>query len=126
MPSDLSTNLNYIHSESENTDSDHKSKKEEQIFEKQKNYIRYTFNDLKNKRYSTNTKLRIYLAIWSSFIVTYWLWKVGEILINNNDRYCLSDTVLNVLLGTATLNVLGIVAIAMYDLFNGKSEDKIQ
>lgn len=126
MPSDLSTNLNYIHSESENTDSDYKSKKEEKIFEKQKNYIRYTFNDLKNKRYSTNTKLRIFLAIWSSFIVTYWLWKVGEILIHNNDRYCLSDTVLNVLLGTATLNVLGIVAIAMYDLFNGKSEDKIQ
>lgn len=126
MPSDLSTNLNYIHSESEHTDSDYKSKKEAQIFEKQKNYIRYTFNDLKNKRYSTNTKLRIYLAIWSSFIVTYWLWKVGEILIDNNDRYCLSDTVLNVLLGTATLNILGIVAIAMYDLFNGKSEDKIQ
>ena len=72
-----------------------------------------------------NTKLRVYLSIWSSLLVTCWLWKVGEILVNNNEKYCLSDSVLNMLLGTTTLNVLGIVAIAMYDLFNGKSEDKI-
>ncbi|WP_165624220.1 hypothetical protein [Flavobacterium oreochromis] len=53
------------------------------------------------------------------------MWKVGEILVNNNEKYCLSDNVLITLLGTTTLNVLGIVAIAMYDLFNGKSEEKI-
>jgi len=53
------------------------------------------------------------------------MWKVGEILVNNNEKYCLSDNVLITLLGTTTLNVLGIVAIAMYDLFNGKSEENI-
>ncbi|THF51120.1 hypothetical protein E6C50_04905 [Flavobacterium supellecticarium] len=115
--------MNYIVSESNSTDD--KSKKEEETFKSQKNYIKYTCNALKNKRYSINTNLRIYLAIWSSLIVSCWLLKVEEILINNNN-YCLSDNVLTILLGTTTLNVLGIVAIAMYDIFNGKSEDRIK
>ncbi|WP_136402107.1 hypothetical protein [Flavobacterium supellecticarium] len=123
MSSDLKNNLNYIVSESNSTDD--KSKKEEETFKSQKNYIKYTCNALKNKRYSINTNLRIYLAIWSSLIVSCWLLKVEEILINNNN-YCLSDNVLTILLGTTTLNVLGIVAIAMYDIFNGKSEDRIK
>ena len=76
--------------------------------------------------YLFNTNLRVYLSIWASLVVSCWLWKVGEILMNNNDKYCLSESVLNMLLGTTTLNVLGIVAIAMYDVFNGKSEDKIE
>jgi hypothetical protein len=76
-------------------------------------------------RLRINTLSRSYFVFWSSILVSCWMWKVGEILINNNDKYCLSDDVLMTLLGTTTLNVLGIVAIAMYDLFNGKSEDKI-
>lgn len=76
-------------------------------------------------RLISNTNARRFFVYWSAFFVSYWMWKVGEILVNNNDKYCLSDDVLMTLLGTTTLNVLGIVAIAMYDLFNGKSEDKI-
>ena len=76
-------------------------------------------------RLISNTNARRFFVYWSAFFVSCWMWKVGEILVNNNDRYCLSDEVLMTLLGTTTLNVLGIVAIAMYDLFNGKSEEKI-
>lgn len=76
-------------------------------------------------RLRQNTLSRRYFVLWSSFLVSCWMWKVGEILVNNNDKYCLSDNVLITLLGTTTLNVLGIVAIAMHDLFNGKSEESI-
>lgn len=76
-------------------------------------------------RLVSNTNARRFFVYWSAIFVSCWMWKVGEILVNNNNKYCLSDNVLITLLGTTTLNVLGIVAIAMYDLFNGKSEDKI-
>lgn len=76
-------------------------------------------------RLRQNTLSRRYFVLWSSFLVSCWMWKVGEILVNNNDKYCLSENVLMMLLGTTTLNVLGIVAIAMHDLFNGKSEENI-
>ncbi|EKT3975133.1 hypothetical protein ACKUCE_11870 [Flavobacterium psychrophilum] len=76
-------------------------------------------------RLRQNTLSRRYFVLWSSFLVSCWMWKVGEILVNNNDKYCLSENVLITLLGTTTLNVLGIVAIAMHDLFNGKSEENI-
>tara|TARA_R110002033_G_scaffold158287_1_gene194422 strand:+ start:1762 stop:2121 length:360 start_codon:yes stop_codon:yes gene_type:complete len=79
----------------------------------------------KNKRYILNTNLRIYLAIWASLIVSTWMYKVGEILVNNNDLYCLSENVLITLLTTTTIQVIAIVAIAMKDLFNKKSEEKI-
>lgn len=85
-----------------------------------------TVNSVLIDRLRQNTFARKYFVFWSSFLVSCWLWKVGEILVNNNEKYCLSDNVLMMLLGTTTLNVLGIVAIAMHDLFNGKSEEKIQ
>lgn len=119
MPSDLSNYLNYIGSESRNSDSNDTSEKEEEIFEKQKNYVRFTFDDLKKTCFITY-RLRIYLVIWSSLTATYWIWKVGEILVNNNDYHCLSDTVLNVLLGTSTLIVIGIATLVMYNVFNEK------
>ena len=124
MSLDLSSSLGYINSEIPNFDE--KSKKEAEVFRKKKSYPQKTLEDLKGKRYLFNTNLRVYLSIWASLVVSCWLWKVGEILMNNNDKYCLSDSVLNMLLGTTTLNVLGIVAIAMYDVFNGKSEDNIE
>ena len=124
MSLDLSSSLGYINSEIPNFDE--KSKKEAEVFRKKKSYPQKTLEDLKGKRCLFNTNLRVYLSIWASLVVSCWLWKVGEILMNNNDKYCLSESVLNMLLGTTTLNVLGIVAIAMYDVFNGKSEDKIE
>jgi hypothetical protein len=80
----------------------------------------------KSKRYIQNTKLRMYLAVWAAILVSSWMFKVGEIVVNNNDRYCLSENVLITLLTTTTIEVLGVIAIVMKDLFNTKSEDKIK
>ena len=104
MSLDLSSSLGYINSEIPNFDE--KSKKEAEVFRKKKSYPQKTLEDLKGKRYLFNTNLRVYLSIWASLVVSCWLWKVGEILMNNNDKYCLSESVLNMLLGTTTLNVL--------------------
>lgn len=41
---------------------------------------------------------------------------------NNNDIYCLSDSVMIALLCTTTIEVIAIILIAMRDLFNGNSE----
>lgn len=78
----------------------------------------------KVNRFVTNTRLRYCLAIWASLLVSAWLWKVGE-LVMNSKQYELSDGVIIALLSTTTVNVLGIIAIAMKDLFNGVSEQGI-
>lgn len=78
----------------------------------------------KVNRFITNTRLRYYLVIWTSLLVSCWLWKVGE-LVGNSKEYALSDGVLVALLTTTTVNVLGIIAIVMKDLFNGGSEQGI-
>ncbi|MDH4474102.1 MAG: hypothetical protein QE487_15950 [Fluviicola sp.] len=78
----------------------------------------------KVNRFVTNTRLRYYLAIWASLLISCWLWKVGE-LVMNSKKHELSDGVLIALLTTTTANVLGIIAIVMKDLFNGGSEQGI-
>ncbi|GGG15271.1 hypothetical protein GCM10011344_14840 [Dokdonia pacifica] len=80
----------------------------------------------KARRYRFNTALRIVLAFWSILLVSTWMWKVGEILVNNNEYYHLSDNVLITLLTTTTIEVIAIVLIAMRDLFGGKSEENIK
>ena len=80
----------------------------------------------KSKRYILNTRLRMYLALWAAALVSSWMYKVGEIVVNNNEKYCLSDSVLITLLTTTTIEVIGIIAIVMKDLFNTKSEEKIK
>lgn len=86
-------------------------------------YKEVTDKILKQKRYALNTNLRKYLVGWSSLIVGVWLWKVGEILVNNSAFYHLNDSVLITLLTTTTIEVIGIILIVMYDIFNGRSED---
>ncbi|MDN3494190.1 hypothetical protein [Winogradskyella bathintestinalis] len=124
MSTNLEDFLAFIEPEPAETDT--RSEKETEQFNKNTDYSKTTYKSLKNKRYRSNTNLRIYLAIWATLIVSAWLWKVGEILVNNNEKYCLSESVLNTLLTTTTIEVLGIVAIAMYDLFNGKSEESLK
>lgn len=71
-------------------------------------------------RYTSNTKDRKWLAIWSAIVVSFWLAFVLVILINNDSCIHLSDSVLDVLLGTTTLNVLGLTFIVLKGHFNSK------
>jgi hypothetical protein len=74
---------------------------------------------LESDRYSSDTKDRKWLAIWTAVIVTLWLSTVLGILIFNEQKLiCLSDTVLVALLGTTTLNVLGLSFIVLKGHFN--------
>lgn len=103
--------------------SDDRAMEEARLFSDKKNYAVKTTEELKARRYSMNTHLRTILSGWAALLTGCWLWKVGEILVHNSERYHLSDAVLITLLGTTTLNVIGIITIVMTDLFNGKSED---
>ncbi len=73
---------------------------------------------LKEARYASDTNDRKWLAQWSATIVSVWLFFVFIILLKNSSSIHLSDTVLNVLLGTTTLNVLGLSFIVLRGHFN--------
>lgn len=69
---------------------------------------------LESERYSSDTKDRKWLAIWTAAMVSFWLLAVLFVLIFNDlFLICLSDTVLVTLLGTTTLNVLGLSFIVL-------------
>ena len=104
------------------TASSNESKKEEKAFDSKEDYRKETKEVLKDNRFKLNTTLRIFLGGWAALIVTSWLIFVGVILVWNTSTYKLSDDVLKYLLTTTTIEVLGIIVIAMSDLFNGKSE----
>lgn len=121
---DLLKNLNKINVvPQEVSEIDKKSISEEKIFDSDKNYVKTTLEDLKAGRFKSNTQLRKYLVFWSCLLISIWMWKVGEILVNNHQKYCLSDTVLITLLTTTTANVIGIMLIVLKDLFNGNKEE---
>ncbi|HEX7412919.1 MAG TPA: hypothetical protein VF411_02655 [Bacteroidia bacterium] len=79
---------------------------------------------LEAKRYSSDTYDRKWLAIWTACIVSLWLWGVMCILKHNTNRYELSDNVLVALLGTTTLNVLGLSFIVLRGHFNSSIKKK--
>ncbi|MDI9365050.1 MAG: hypothetical protein QM541_08875 [Flavobacterium sp.] len=64
-------------------------------------------------RYGSDTKDRKWLAIWTAITVSIWLLAVLSMLITNNKFLHLSDSVLISLLGTTTLNVLGLSFIVL-------------
>lgn len=78
---------------------------------------------LKNKRYRTNTILRILFSIVYTWLLFIWLNKVIHILTHNNlCGYKLSDNVLIALLVTSTANVIGMVVIVLKNLFPEKGK----
>ncbi|QEE50337.1 hypothetical protein FUA48_12340 [Flavobacterium alkalisoli] len=81
------------------------------------------FEASKKNRFDTNTTLRKQMSYWAAVIVSLWLGFVAVVLLYNNTRLCFSDGVLNTLITTTTINVIGIILICFRDLFNGKSED---
>lgn len=72
-------------------------------------------------RYKANTKLREWLAKWAVTIVTIWLFLVLAILSLNDGR--ISDSVMIALLGTTTLNVLGLTYIVLKGYFGSEEKD---
>ncbi|WP_109831389.1 hypothetical protein [Reichenbachiella versicolor] len=79
---------------------------------------------LESKRYESDTKDRKWLAIWTATIVSLWLLCVILILVKNeSSKLDLSDTVLVTLLGTTTLNVLGLPYIVLKGHFASSSRD---
>lgn len=74
---------------------------------------------LEAERYSSDTKDRKWLAIWTTRVVLGWLVAVMIVLIlNKKCEINLSDNVLITLLGTTTLNVLGLSFIVLKGHFN--------
>ena len=74
--------------------------------------------EAKLNRYNQDTQHRNNLSIWAGTVVSVWLVSVLLILVGNNLNFKLSDSVLITLLGTTTLNVLGLMVIVLNDLFN--------
>lgn len=77
------------------------------------------FFGAKEDRFKKDTTLRIHLAKYFSIVIALWLLAVVLILVGNNFRYRLSDTVLVTLLTTTTIQILGMMIIILWDLFPG-------
>lgn len=75
---------------------------------------------LKADRYKSDTNDRKWLAEWATGVVSVWLAFVLLILIINRNLG-LSDAVIMILLGTTTLNVLGLSFIVLRGHFESKS-----
>ena len=78
---------------------------------------------LRNDRYEEDTVHRRNLSSWAAIIVSVWLFAVILILTRNTSEYQLSDPVMIALLGTTTLNVLGMMVIVLKGLFFEENKD---
>ncbi|MDR2004872.1 MAG: hypothetical protein LBQ74_17765 [Prevotella sp.] len=77
--------------------------------------------DLFKKRYLQDTAERKLLSHWVIGVVSIWLLLVVAILcLNRLLDFKLSDTVLCMLLGTTTINILGLAYIVLKGLFDSK------
>jgi hypothetical protein len=90
--------------------------------EKESESLEQQSKRLKNERYSQDTGNRGLLIAWGAATVTIWLIAVFILLFLNKKSVFLSDSVLITLLGTTTVNVLGLMYIVLRDLFNGTRE----
>lgn len=100
------SNKNYIHQKDLDIDSDELK-------------VQRKLKELEADRYNSDTKDRKWLAVWTAIVVSVWLLIVLLILIFNRILCVyLSDRVLITLLGTTTLNVLGLSFIVLRGHFN--------
>lgn len=77
------------------------------------------FGTAELRRYEESTDLRAILAKVFTVIIALWLLSVILILVGNNSKYYLTENVLITLLTTTTIQVLGMMAIILWDLFPG-------
>ena len=82
--------------------------------------------DLKKQeaeRYAQDTKERKYLSHWVVRLVSWWLPSVLFVItLNKLLRFDIDNVVLCTLLGTTTINILGLAFIILKGLFNVESE----
>jgi hypothetical protein len=79
--------------------------------------------ELENQRYLSDTKDRKWLAEWTAWTVSIWLLLVMCILMYNDKHWHLTPGVLITLLGTTTLNVLGLSFIVLRGHFQSYKDD---
>lgn len=73
-------------------------------------------------RYIDDSKKRKELSIWACWLVSIYLVLIFVVLMFNSFLFKLSDVVLSVLLGTTTLNVLGLMYIVLHGFFDSKEK----
>ncbi|KOS07017.1 hypothetical protein AM493_13980 [Flavobacterium akiainvivens] len=91
--------------------------------ERQEQSLEHKQREAELDRYLQDTTHRRSLVTWAATVVSFWLICVIFILTRNTLQYKLSDTIMVALLGTTTINVLGLMIIVLNDLFKGKKED---
>ena len=74
-------------------------------------------SELRSERFKNDTYWRCKFSWWVIIVDSVWLLAILLILIFNFNYFCLSDTVLVILLGTTTINVLGLAVIVLKGLF---------
>ncbi len=82
------------------------------------------FEQLTNNRFRQDTQVRLKLTHWAMNVVSVYLLLVFILLVFNHNFLFLSDTVLSVLLGTTTANILGLMFIVLHGYF--PSQDKFK
>lgn len=73
--------------------------------------------ELRNERFKNDTNWRCRLSWWVIGVDSVWLTSILVILFLNTQYIQLSDSVLLMLLGTTTVNVLGLAFIVLKGLF---------
>lgn len=84
--------------------------------------LKYQKLKYENERYQEDTRNRKKLAYWAAWVVSIYLVIVLIILVTNNHFIFLSDSVLIALLGTTTMNVLGLMYIVLKGYFKVESK----
>lgn len=92
--------------------------------EQQEKSLEHKKGEAELDRYLQDTLHRRSLVTWAATVVSFWLLCIVFVLTRNTEEYKLSDTVMVALLGTTTINVLGLMIIVLNDLFKGKKDDK--
>lgn len=81
---------------------------------------------LYNDRFRKDTKWRCILSWWVICVDSVWLLAILIILTHNQHCFFLSDAVLMTLLGTTTINVLGLAFIVLKGLFDNNNNNNKQ
>lgn len=78
---------------------------------------------LKNQRFNLDTIDRSELAHKTFWLIASWLFGVFLLLVLNSRKFHLSDSVMLMLLGTTTVNIIGLAAIVLNGYFKHMNQN---